>query len=137
MVDVARHTLQSTEEHGLAHHSQVGTQRVHHLHGVLVGISVELEVGIIACLGERVVQYLHEALAYQLFCHDVLGVVVLVFLALYGERALQLGRNLHVVVSVDTQDVLHHVARTLHVNTEGWNEEVEALGIFLHNLHLQ
>ena len=84
MVDVANHALQTTEQHRLAHHTEICTQWVHHLHGCLVRILVEVEVGIVASLAQRVVENLHEALAYQLLSHEVLAVISLVLIALYS-----------------------------------------------------
>ena len=115
MVDVANHALQTTEQHRLAHHTEISTQWVHHLHGCLVRILVEVEVGIVASLAQRVVENLHEALAYQLLSHEVLAVISLVCLALNCQGALQLGWNLHIIISVDTENILYYVARTLNV----------------------
>ena len=48
VVDAAGYALQTAEEHGLTHHAEISTQWVHHLHGCLVRILVEVEVGIVA-----------------------------------------------------------------------------------------
>ena len=137
MVDVANHALQTTEQHRLSHHTEISTQWVHHLHGCLVRILVEVEVGIVASLAQRVVENLHEALAYQLLCHEVLAVISLVLIALNSQGALQLGWNLHIIISVDTENILYYVARTLNVYTISRNQEVDALSILLHDLHLE
>ena len=137
MVDVARYALQTAEEHGLTHHAEISTQWVHHLHYVLQRILVQLQVCIVAGLAQRVVENLHEALAYQLLCHEVLAVISLVLITLNSQRTLQLSRNLHIIISIDTEDILYHIARTLNIHTISRNQEVDALSILLHDLHLQ
>ena len=83
-VHVAADALQSAEEEGLAHHAQVGAQRVHELHGVLLGIFVEALL-IVGCLGERVVHDLAEAASDELLADDVLKMIFVVFVAKDGE----------------------------------------------------
>ena len=136
-VDVARERLQSSEDQCLAHHAQVGGQRVHYLHRVCPTVAVQLVVVVVGLLGERVVQYLVEATSHKLLRDNVLQLVLLVFLVLCGERRLELCGYLHVVVSVDAQDVFHHVARALHVHAICRHREVEAFGVFLVYLHLK
>ena len=60
-----------------------------------------------------------------------------VFVALDDERALQLCRNLHIIISVDAQDVLYDVARTLDVHTVGRHLDGHGLGRLAKYLHLQ
>ena len=48
VVDVAGYAFQTAEQHGLAHHAEISTQWVHHLHGCLLRILVQLQVCIVA-----------------------------------------------------------------------------------------
>ena len=61
----------------------------------------------------------------------------LVLLTLDDERTLQLGGNLHIIISIDTQDILHHIARTLHVDTIGWYHKGQPLFVLVLDLHLK
>ncbi len=63
--------------------------------------------------------------------------ISLVLIALNSQRALQLGWNLHIIISVDTEDILYHIARTLNVNAISRNQQVDALSILLHDLHFE
>ena len=63
--------------------------------------------------------------------------MLLVLVALDDERALQLGRNLHIIISVYAQDILHDVAGTLHIHTIGRDLECQRLGSLVKHLHLQ
>ena len=83
-IAVAGNGLKTTEEQRLTQHCQVLAQRVHQFHTVLQFVS--LTIFIVRNLGERVVQYLIEATAHQLFSHVILQFVALVQFALYGER---------------------------------------------------
>ena len=114
-VGVAHYALKTSEQQCLAHNAEVSAKRVHNLYR---SISREgLEVGIVSGLCKRVVHYLVEAAADKLFSDKVLKLVVLVFLAGYGERRLELSGYLNIVVAIDAENVLNDVARTLNVNT--------------------
>ena len=136
-VGIAHDALQATEEQRLAHHAEVGAQRVDHLDGLFPGISVETSLLVVAHLGERVVHNLIEATTHELLANKVLQTILGILLGLHGERRLELGGNLDIVVAVDTQDVLDHVTGALHVGTVGGHVEHEAFGVFSHHLHLQ
>ena len=45
--------------------------------------------------------------------------------------------NLHIIISVDAKDVLHYVARTLHVDAISRNHKVKTIGILTLDLHLE
>ena len=63
--------------------------------------------------------------------------MALVGLALYSQTAVQSGGNLHLVVAVYAQDVLHHVAGALHIHTVRGNHQAQPLGVLLADFHLQ
>ena len=63
--------------------------------------------------------------------------ISLVNVAWYGERALELCRNLHIIISVDAQDVLNYIARTLHVDTVCRNVEFQSCLSLRYNLHVE
>ena len=60
-----------------------------------------------------------------------------VFVALDDERALQLRGNLHIIISVDAQDILHHIAGTLHIDSVGRNLDHHFLSGLGEDFHLQ
>ena len=92
---------------------------------------------IICSLGERVVEYLVEALAHELLTHEVVQLVLAVLVTLDHETALELGGYFHIIISIYAQDVLHHVACPLHVHAVCWHVDVKSLGILCHDLHLK
>ena len=63
--------------------------------------------------------------------------MLLVFVALNDKAGLQLRGNLHIIISVDAQDVFHHIARTLNIDTISGNFELQTLGTLAEHLHLQ
>ena len=72
---------------------------------------------------EQYFHYVVEAGTYQLLADDVRQLVLLVFVTLDDEARLQLCGNLHIIISIDTQDILNDVARTLHIDAVGGNFE--------------
>ena len=133
MIDVAAYAFKSSEQESLTHHVEVTAQRIHKFHGVCVRIAVK--VCIVCCLRERVVHYLVEAASHKLLTHNVLQTMVMVSLAYIRKRALELRGNLHIIISVYSQDVLHHVARTLHVNPVCRHRKLKssvALSVYCH-----
>ena len=134
-VHIVLYALKSTEQQCLAHHVQVGTQWIHNLYAVLGSVGITSLV--VSTLGERVVQDFVESLAYQLLAYDVSQLMLLVLIALNHEASLQLGWNLYIIISVDTQDILYYIARTGNVHTVSRNLQLQALGSLLEHLHLQ
>ena len=63
--------------------------------------------------------------------------MLLVFVALDNQRRLQLRRNLHIIISIDAQDIFYYVARTLNVNTIGRNFQLQSLSVLAEDFHLQ
>ena len=78
-----------------------------------------------------------EAASNELFADYILMVICLVGIAENGERALELCRNLHIIISVDTQDFLNYVARTLHVDAVCRNVKLQAGLSLRYNLHVE
>ena len=79
-VHIIRQTLQTAEKQCLPHHVEVAAEGVHDLHQVVDGIVVEVIV--VGGLGQRVVHNLVESAAHQLLCHQIVQLVLTVFVAL-------------------------------------------------------
>ena len=77
--------LQTAEQDAQAHHVQVGTQRIHDSYQVLC-VEAVLQSVIVSSLGQRVVQNLIEATAYQLFTDQVLQKMLLILITLVHKR---------------------------------------------------
>ena len=58
-----------------------------------------------------------------------------VWLWIVAERGVQFLWELHVVVAVDTQDILHYVALALYVHAVARYTQLPGLTLFAHNLH--
>ena len=84
-VSIMGNALQASEQQGLAHHIQIGTQRIHDLHQVLVLIALR-GVVVIGHLGEGVVQDLVESTTHQLLTYQVLQLVFAIFLPFDHQR---------------------------------------------------
>ena len=69
--------------------------------------------------------------------NQVLQTVGLVALALRCQAGLQGCGNLHIIISVNTEDVLYHIAVALHIHAVWRHVERQALCRFAYNLHLQ
>ena len=92
---------------------------------------------IVGAACQRVVENLVESASNELFAYDVGHLVFLVLLALYDETALQLSRYLHIIISIDAQDIFHHVAWTGHVNSICRHIDIDAFVVFGRDLHLE
>ena len=68
---------------------------------------------------------------------DILQPMVLILLTGNSQRGFQLSRNLHVVVTIDAEDILNDIARTLHVHTISRYCEFESFLVLMVNAHLQ
>src|SRR5574344_412014 len=109
-IDIMRQTFKTTEEQCLAHHAQITRQWVHHSHAVFCGIS-----GIICIIGtlrQRVVQYFIKSASYELLTHQIQLLVFLILFAFDNERTLERSRNFHIIISIDTQNILYYITRT-------------------------
>ena len=60
-----------------------------------------------------------------------------VLITLDDERAFQLCGNLHIIISIYAQDILNHIAGTLHIHTIGRNLQGQCLGSLVENLHFK
>ena len=134
-VGVVRNTFQAPEQQRLAHRVQVGTQRIHQFHQMRGRIT--LHPVIIGRTLQRIVQDFIETASHQLFRHQILQLVAFVFIAFDIQRRAHRRRYFHIIIPVHAQDVLHHIARTLHVHTVGRHLKFQPFGRFLQNLHLQ
>lgn len=83
-VGIVGDTLQAAEENRLAHHIQVARKRVHNADQTFCGIAVQ--VFVVGGLRQGVVQNLVETGTHELLAHQVLQLMLLVFVALDDER---------------------------------------------------
>ena len=128
-------TLQSAKQQCLTHHIKIGTQRIHNANKMICMIVVESFVVVTLC--KRVVQYLIESTSYQLLSYKIFSFMFQVFLTFYHQGAFQLCWYLYVVIAINPQDILNHVAWTLHVNTISWYLKFQTFGILIQHLHLK
>ena len=134
-VGIVGDTLQAAEENRLAHHIQVARKWVHDAYQALCGIAVQ--VFVVGSLRQGVVQNLVETGTHELLAHQVLQLMLLVFVALDDERGLQLFGHFHIIIAIHAQDIFHNVARTLNVHTIGRHFELQALGILRLDDHFE
>ena len=113
-VGIALDTLQTTKEKSLTHHTQVLAKWVHDLH--TGSQSVCFQSLVVTHFGERVIENLIEALRSQLLRDTNLHCYRIRLLAV-AETSIQFLWELHIIESIDTQDILYHVALTLHIYT--------------------
>ena len=112
-VRVASDRLQSTEEQGLTHHTEVLAQGVHDL-----DTSVKRQLGqrlVVRDFGKRVIEYLAEALCSQLL-RDAAAQFLGIGFDTIRQASIQFFRELDIVVTVDSEDVFHYVALALYVH---------------------
>ena len=135
VADVTRYALQSAEEQCLPQDVEVLAEGVEEADQFLTLVGLE---SVVVCAAlQAVVQYLAEAASHELFGYDVLQLVAHVVDALDGETVLQRSGYLHVVVTIDAQDVLHDVAGALHIYAVSGHGEFHSLGALALDGHLQ
>ena len=130
-VQVVGHHLEASGHEGLAHHVEVLAQRVHDAHAALGGKS--LQVVVVGGLGKRIVHYLHEAVG----CEEVRYVVAdgLLLRSRRGvHRHLHVAGQLYVVVAVDSENLLQHVALAAYVDHIGRGVDHGAARTLLHEV---
>ena len=86
---------------------------------------------------EAVVENLIEPCAHELLTHKVLQFVAAVGVALHAEAALDRGGDFHIVVAIDAENVLHHIAGTLHIHPIGRHRKGKSPGSLLIDVHFQ
>ena len=111
-VRIALYRLQSAEQQRLTHYRQVLRQRVLDFHTTVQPRAVL----IVRNLCQTVVHDLVESLRRQLFRYTFLQRFG-VRLRIIRKAGVQLLRELHIVISVDTQDIFYYVAFTLYIYT--------------------
>ena len=132
---IVLNTFKTAKQKCLTHHAEVTAERIHYLHAVVLGPCVM--VLIISALGERVIENLIESLAHELLTDKIVQLVLTVLVTFDYEAALELGGDFHIIISIYAQDVLHHVASSLHIHTICRHLDVESLGILCDYLHLK
>ena len=60
-----------------------------------------------------------------------------VLITLDHQRALQLGGDLHIIIAIDTQDILYHIAGALHIYTVGRHLNGQALLVLELDFHVE
>ena len=134
-VGIVRDALQSAKEQRLAHGVQVRAKRVHQHYEVFSGIRFQSVIICGAC--QRVIQNLIETAAYQLLGNQILQSVGLIPFAFRCQAGLQSRRNLHIIISVNTENIFYYIAVALYIHTVRRNVQRQSLGRFTDNLHFQ
>ena len=113
VVDVARHHLQRIENQRLPHHIQVVAERIDDGHRLLCRIGLELVV--VLPFRQRIVHDLHETAVGQQV-GDRLAHLLRIGMLRRIDGSLHAHGELNVVVAVDAEHFLHHVAFACHVH---------------------
>ncbi len=115
-VDIVCYHLEAIEYEVLAHYIEVCAQRIHYSHAPFFRIS--LKAGIVCRFRERVVHRLYEAVG----CQEIGNPVTDSFRLRRRSSVhahLHVHRQVHVVVAVDSQDFLDHVALAIDIHHIG------------------
>ena len=123
-VGIVGNAFQAAEEERLAQHVEVAAQRIEQLNCAV--FRVRREVVVVSLFRERVVEDFAEALADELLRHEVLQLIAAIHLALDCKARLDGRGDFHIIISIDAQDIFHHVAGTLHVHAVGGHGDTDA-----------
>ena len=123
-VGIVGNAFQAAEEERLTQHVEVAAQRIEQLNCAV--FRVGREVVVVSLFRERIVEDFAEALADELLRHEVLQLIAAVHLALDCKARLDGRGDFHIIISIDAQDIFHHVAGTLHVHAVGGHGEADA-----------
>ena len=134
-VGIVGNAFQAAEEERLAQHVEVAAQRIEQLNCAV--FRVGREVVVVSLFRERVVEDFAEALADELLRHEVLQLIAAVHLALDCKARLDGRGDFHIIISIDAQDIFHHVAGTLHVHAVGGHGEADAALAFGSDFHVE
>ena len=127
--------LQATEQQCLAHNVQVRAQRVHQTDAILLRIS--RQVAIISRTSQGIIHDLVETATTKLLRDQVLHLIAVVRRGLIAQASFHLLVELHVVIAIDTENILDNVNITLYVYTINRHTKAQSLSRLRLNLHLQ
>ena len=133
-VEVVGDHLQAARDQGLTHHVQVLAERVDDLHAVLGREG--LQAGIVVSLGQGIVHDLHETVGRQEIGDGVADRFGIRFRG-GADGHLHVLRELDVVIAIDAEDLLHHVALAVHVHHIGRRGDERAAGALLEEIVAQ
>ena len=99
--------------------------------------TISLQFVVVSFARQRVIENFVEPFADKLLAYNILQLLTYIINALCRERRLQTGGNLYVIVSVHSQDILNHIARTLYIHAICRHTQGEPLLVFRNDLHVQ
>ena len=124
-VHIVSNTFESSKEKGLAHHIEIARKWIDEMHKMLRCIS--LQVLIISFARERVIENFVESFTHKLLADQILQLLTNVVRSFDSERRLKTRRNLDVVVTINAENILNNIARTLHINAISRNLQRKSL----------
>ena len=98
--------------------------------------SVCLQCLVVTHLGKRVIEYLVEALSSQLLRDTDLYCYWVRFLTI-TKTGIQFLWELHIIETIDTQDILYYITLTLHIHTITRNTNAPYIAILAIDLYLK
>ena len=107
--------FQASEQQRLAHAIQICAQRIHQHHTVRNRVSGKIVIVGRAC--QRVIQDLVETATAKLFGNQVLQFITAVSRSLIAQIRLYIVTEFHIIISVNTENILDHVDIALYINT--------------------
>ena len=111
--------LQATKQQCLTHAVQISTQRIHQHHTMCLRIGSQLRV--VSGASQGIIQNLIETCATKLLRNQVLHFPTTISRCLVAQVRLHLIAELHIVIAIDTEDILNDIHITLHINTIDWH----------------
>ena len=135
MVGIPLDAFQTAKQQCLTQHVEILAQRIQQTDEVLTLIGFQSVV--VCALLQTVVQNFIEACTHQLLSHQILQLLALVGFPFHREAALQRSRNLNVIVSIDSQDVLYNVTGALNIHTVSRHAQFQSFRCLLIDSHLQ
>ena len=128
-------TFQASEQQRLAHAIQICAQRIHQHHTVRNRVSGKIVIVGRAC--QRVIQDLVETATAKLFGNQVLQFITAVSRSLIAQIRLYIVTEFHIIISVNTENILDHVDIALYINTIYRHINHQTFGSFGNDLHFQ
>ncbi len=112
-----RHRFKASEYKRLTHHIEVLAERIQQF-DAMCGRE-RFQVGIIPFGSERVVENFVKSESGELLTNEPAEIVGSINRGLERERRVKRRRHLHIIVSVDTENIFDYIARALYVDTVG------------------
>ena len=95
------------------------------------------KIVIVSRTGQRVIQNLVETATTKLFGNQVLQFITAVSRSLIAQIRLYIVTEFHIIISVNTENILDHVDIALYINTIYRHINHQTFGSFGHDLHFQ